>query len=91
MEILRKIILSLKRENFIVWNNDLLPSGSLSLRSEQDAKYDPFSTITWNDSTEERWNILKHRMCCSMTEKSYKNGIETKQKNLLKQAKFREV
>ena len=30
-------------------------------------------------------------MCCSMTEKSYKNGIETKQKNLLKQAKFREV
>ena len=30
-------------------------------------------------------------MCCSMTEKSYKNGIETQQKNLLKQAKFREV
>lgn len=30
-------------------------------------------------------------MCCSMTEKSYKNGIETKQKKLLKQAKFREV
>lgn len=30
-------------------------------------------------------------MCWSMTEKSYKNGIETKQKNLLKQAKFREV
>ena len=30
-------------------------------------------------------------MCCSMTEKSYKNGIETKQKNLSKQAKFREV
>lgn len=30
-------------------------------------------------------------MCCSMTEKSYKNRIETKQKNLLKQAKFREV
>lgn len=30
-------------------------------------------------------------MCCSMTEKSYKNGIETKQKNVLKQAKFREV
>ena len=77
MEILRKIILSLKRENFTVWNNDLLPSGSLNLRSERDAKYDPFSTIRWNDSTEEQWNILKHRMCCSMTEKSYKNGIET--------------